>query len=225
MIDPPDRLSTRCFSRSVRRSPICRTRCCETAIGYRRSHPADVARAPRVLLAVARAFGTRESEMIERFTQAGCLARRRRTASTTCTRGSSIRPIGGVAGVGDDGPAVQPGEPREGSVSLASGAPAEEAQRRARRLHVHALQHHAPQAPRRGGADPRAARVSRHGLSRFQFGPYAQSKPPVVLAVARLVEKKGSTRWCARARACATAAATSAVTSSATDRSGSRSPT
>jgi len=77
MIDPPDRLQHKVFQQVRSKitylpNPLWRN-------GHRvlGDHLQQMWRAPRAYFsAMSRAFGTHDSEMIERFTQAGCLARR-----------------------------------------------------------------------------------------------------------------------------------------------------
>jgi len=163
-------------------------------------------RAPRAYFsAVARAFGTRDSEMIERFTQAGCLARRLEEDGVTHLHAGFVHSPGSVAWLAS----AMTGLP----FSLASHAkdlyhsPPALLRKKlsAARVVFTCTRYNITHLKRLAEGEPIHVRHAYHGtdLSRFQFGPYAQSKPPVVLAVARLVEKKGLdtlVRACARLR-------------------------
>ena len=206
MIDPPDRLQHKVFQQVRSKitylpNPLWRN-------GHRvlGDHIQQMWRAPRAYFsAVGRAFGTRDSEMIERFTQAGCLARRLEEDGVTHLHAGFVHSPGSVAWLAS----AMTGLP----FSLASHAkdlyhsPPALLRKKlsAARVVFTCTRYNITHLKRLAEGEPIHVRHAYHGtdLSRFQFGPYAQSKPPVVLAVARLVEKKGLdtlVRACARLR-------------------------
>ena len=162
-------------------------------------------RSPRTYLAtLARTLVSGDRDLIERFAQAACLARRLERDGVTHLHAGFVHSPGSVAWL----------------VSLMTGLPFSLA------THAKDLYHSPPALLRKklsaarvvftctrynvtqleqlcAGAGPVRVRQAYHGtdLDRFQFGPYGRSKPAVVLAVARLVEKKGLDdliRACAR---------------------------
>ena len=170
-------------------------------------HARQFQRSPRAYVStLVRALFSGDLDLIERFGQAGCLARRLEHDGVTHVHAGFVHSPGSVAWL----------------VSLMTGLPFS--------LASHAKDlYHSPRALLRkklvaarvvftctrynvghleelcAGAGPIRVCHAYHGtdLSRFQFGPYGRSKPAVVLAVARLVEKKGLdtlSRACARLR-------------------------
>jgi glycosyltransferase involved in cell wall biosynthesis len=205
MIDPPDRLRHRLVAQV--RSPITYLpnplwRSFGSVLA---DHFRQFRRSPRAYwstLVVALMSG--DMDLIERFAQAGCLARRLERDGVTHVHAGFVHSPGSVAWL----------------VSLMTGLPFSLAS------HAKDLYHSPPALLRKklvaarvvftctrynvgylerlcAGAGPIRVHQAYHGtdLSRFQFGVYGRSKPPVVLAVARLVEKKGLDTLI---RACAT---------------------
>ncbi len=205
MMDSPDKLQHKMFQQvrsTITYLPNPLLRNLHRVLG---EHASQMWHAPRAYFsALSRALATRDAEMIERFMQAGCLALRLREDRVTHLHAGFVHSPGSVAWLAS----AMTGLP----FSLAS--------------HAEDLYHSPPALLRKKltaarvvftctryniahlrllAGEPIRVRHAYHGtdLSRFQFGPYAQSKPPVVLAVARLVEKKGLdtlVRACARLR-------------------------
>jgi len=206
MIDPPERLRHQVFQQV--RSPITYLpnplwRSMHRVVA---DHLRQMWRAPRAYFkAMSRAISSRDSEMIERFTQAGCLARRLEQDGITHLHAGFVHSPGSVAWVAS----MMTGIP----FSLASHAKdlyhSNPTLLRKKLVDARVIftctRYNIPHLKRMAEGDRIRVRHAYHGtdLSRFQFGTYAQGKPPVVLAVARLVEKKGLDtliRACARLR-------------------------
>jgi glycosyltransferase involved in cell wall biosynthesis len=154
-----------------------------------------LARSPRMYLsALLRVLASGERDLIARFPQAACLVRLLERDGVTHLHAGFVHKPGSLAYV----------------VSLLTGLPFSLA------THARDLYHSPPGLLRQKLSAARvvftctqynvahlqrfavpagAIRVQHayHGtsLERFPFGPYARSQPPLVLAVARLVEKKG----------------------------------
>ena len=154
-----------------------------------------LARSPRTYLsALLRVVTSGELDLIARFPQAACLARLLERDGVTHLHAGFVHAPGSLAYI----------------VSLLTGLPYSLA------THARDLYHSPPALLRKklaaarvvftctrynvahlqrfsAGAGAIRVRHVYHGtsLDRFPFGPYGRSQPPVVLAVARLVEKKG----------------------------------
>ena len=194
MIDPPERLRHSAFGHvrspiTYRPNPLLRAIPSVAA-----DHVRQMWRAPRAYgAALARAFGTRDTEMIERFAQAGCLARRLQADGVTHLHAGFVHSPGSVAWLAS----IMTGLP----FSLASHAkdlyhsPPELLRKKltAARVVFTCTRYNIRHLERFADGAPVRVRHAYHGtdLGRFQFGPCGTIKPPVVLAVARLVEKKG----------------------------------
>jgi glycosyltransferase involved in cell wall biosynthesis len=206
MIDPPERLRHEAFQQV--RSPITYLpnplwRSIHRVVA---DHVRQIWSNPRgYFTALRRALSVRDFELVERFTQAGCLARRLQRDGITHLHAGFVHSPGSVAWLAS----AMTGLP----FSLASHAkdlyhsPQTLLRKKltAARVVFTCTRYNVPHLKRLADGDPIRVRHAYHGtdLSRFQFGPYAQSRPPVVLAVARLVEKKGLDtliRACARLR-------------------------
>ncbi len=194
MIDPPERLRHKAFEQV--RSPITYlpNPLLRSLVAVLADHIRPCWRAPRAYFsALANAIATRDREMIERFTQAGCLARRLTDAGVCHVHAGFVHSPGSVAWLAS----IMTGIP----FSLASHAkdlyhspPALLKKKlRASRVVFTCTRYNIKHLERLADGGTVRVRHAYHGtdLNRFQFGPYAGSKPPVVLAVARLVEKKG----------------------------------
>jgi len=194
MIDPPERLRHDVFKQV--RSPITYLpnplfRSMHLVLA---DHLRQMWRAPRgYFTALARALGTRDTEVIERFAQAGCLARRLDADGVAHVHAGFVHSPGSVAWLAS----IMTGLP----FSLASHAkdlyhsPPDLLRKKlvAARVVFTCTRYNIPHLKRLADGGPVRVRHAYHGtdLSRFEFGRYGSSKPPVVLAVARLVEKKG----------------------------------
>jgi glycosyltransferase involved in cell wall biosynthesis len=194
MIDPPERLRHPAFEQV--RSPITYlpNPLLPSMSAVLSDHARQFWRAPRAYCsALAQAVTTRDTEMIERFTQAGCLARRLQDDRVTHVHAGFVHSPGSVAWLAS----IMTGIP----FSLASHAkdlyhsPPGLLRKKlvASRVVFTCTRYNIRHLERLAGGGPVRVRHAYHGtdLSRFQFGSYAGSKPPVILAVARLVEKKG----------------------------------
>lgn len=206
MIDPPDRLRHRLFEQV--RSPITYLpnplwRSIHRVAG---DHMRQLWRSPRAYFsALTKAMRAGDRDLIERFTQAGCLARRLEQDGVTHLHAGFVHSPGSVAWLAS----LMTGLP----FSMASHAkdlyhsPPALLRKKlaAARVVFTCTRYNIAHLKRIAEREPVRIRHAYHGtdLSRFQFGVYAQSKPPVILAVARLVEKKGLDtliRSCARLR-------------------------
>jgi glycosyltransferase involved in cell wall biosynthesis len=195
MIDPPDRLRHRLFDKV--RSPI-------TYLpnplwvnfgAVLADHVRQFRRAPRrYLSALACALTSGEWDLVERFVQAGCLAQRLHRDGVTHLHAGFVHTPGSVAWLASQLTGL--------TFSLASHAkdlyhsrPAVLRRKLlAARVVFTCTQYNVPHLEQLcAGAGAVRVRHVYHGtdLGRFKFGIYGRSKPPVVLAVARLVEKKG----------------------------------
>jgi glycosyltransferase involved in cell wall biosynthesis len=206
MIDPPERLRHESFQQV--RSPISYLpnpllRSLHRVIA---DHVRQMWRSPRAYFsALLQAARAGDYELIERFTQAGCLARRIAEEGVTHLHAGFVHSPGSVAWL----TSTMTGVP----FSLASHAkdlyhsPLELLQKKlaSARVVFTCTRYNIAHIKRMAGGHSVHVRHVYHGtdLSRFQFGPYGQTRPAVVLAVARLVEKKGLdtlVRACARLR-------------------------
>jgi glycosyltransferase involved in cell wall biosynthesis len=206
MIDPPDRLRHKVFEQvkspiTYLPNPLWRSMHHVAA-----DHVRQIWKNPRgYVAALRRAFSARDYDLIERFTQAGCLARRLEQDGVKHLHAGFVHSPGSVAWLAS----AMTGVP----FSLASHAkdlyhsPPKLLRRKltAARVIFTCTRYNIAHLKRLAGDESIRVRHAYHGtdLSRFQFGPYAQGRPPVVLAVARLVEKKGLDtliRACARLR-------------------------
>jgi glycosyltransferase involved in cell wall biosynthesis len=207
MIDPPDRLRHRLVDQV--RSPVTYlpNPLWRSAPSVAADHVRQFRRsARRYLTALGRALALADRDLIERFGQAACLAQRLHRDGVTHLHAGFVHSPGSLAWL----TSIMTGLP----FSLASHAkdlyhsPARLLRRKlpAARVVFTCTRYnvaHLEQAV--AGAGPVRVRHVYHGtdLGRFRFGPYARSTPPVVLAVARLVEKKGLdtlVRACGRLR-------------------------
>ncbi len=205
MIDPPDRLRHQLVDQV--RSPITYlpNPLLPSFGSVLADHFRQFRRSPRAYLStLVTALTSGDTDLIERFGQAGCLAQRLEQDGVTHLHAGFVHSPGSVAWL----------------VSLMTGLPFSLAS------HAKDLYHSPPTLLRKklvaarvvftctryniehlerlcAGAGPIRVHHAYHGtdLSRFRFGVYGRSKPPVVLAVARLVEKKGLDTLI---RACAT---------------------
>jgi glycosyltransferase involved in cell wall biosynthesis len=194
MIDPPERLRHSAFQQV--RSPITYLpnpllRSIPSVVV---DHVRQMWRSPRAYFAaLSAAFGARDSEMIERFVQAGSLAQRLEADGVAHLHAGFVHSPGSVAWLAS----IMTGVP----FSLASHAkdlyhsPPELLRKKltAARVVFTCTRYNIRHLERFADGAPVRVRHAYHGtdLGRFQFGPCGSVKPPVVLAVARLVEKKG----------------------------------
>jgi len=194
MIDPPERLRHKTFAQVRSRITYLPNPLLRSLHRVVADHLRQMWRSPRAYFsALAQALATRDFEMIERFAQAGCLARRLQQDGVTHVHAGFVHSPGSVAWLAS----IMTGLP----FSLASHAkdlyhsPPALLQKKlaAARVIFTCTRYNIKHLERLADGQAIRVRHAYHGtdLSRFQFGPYGDSKPPVVLAVARLVEKKG----------------------------------
>ena len=195
MINPPDPIRHRLVDQVRSRTTYLPNPLWRSLGRVIADHAWLLGRSPRAYLSTAfRVLTSRNLDLIERFGQAPCLARALQRDGVTHLHAGFVHSPGSLAWL----------------VSLMSAMPFSLA------THAKDLYHSPPALLRQKlaaaqvvftctranvahleslsvGPAPLRVRHAYHGtaLDRFQFGPCERSSPPVVLAVARLVEKKG----------------------------------